>query len=197
MAAFTQLAPSVFALRLQPRKLILVRHSKSAYPSGVADFDRPLNERGQRDALALAEYLTRLISGDATVMVSAANRTRQTWAHVSKSVAITGDAVFERRIYEADREALIEVIREAKNEVRELVMIGHSPGLEELGLFLSSGNGDAKLQGEVAEKFPTSGVLVLEVSEEWSNLEIGVAELVGFHVPRNGTKPITNRQSLK
>ena len=39
------------------RTLLVLRHSKSAYPEGTADFDRPLAPRGLRDAVTLGIWI--------------------------------------------------------------------------------------------------------------------------------------------
>ncbi len=38
-------------------RLVLLRHAKSAYPPGVADHERPLNDRGRRDAPEAGRWL--------------------------------------------------------------------------------------------------------------------------------------------
>ena len=41
------------------RTLILLRHGKSGYPAGVPDHDRPLADRGRREAALAGEWMER------------------------------------------------------------------------------------------------------------------------------------------
>src|ERR1700710_274986 len=64
------------------RRLILLRHAKSDRPAGVADRERPLNDRGRRAAAAVGAHLAREGFRPDLDLVSAAARTRETWAAV-------------------------------------------------------------------------------------------------------------------
>ena len=59
------------------RTLLVLRHSKSAYPEGMADFDRPLAPRGVRDAVTLGGWLGDQGLFPDLVVCSTAARTRQ------------------------------------------------------------------------------------------------------------------------
>ena len=61
------------------RTLVVLRHSKSAYPPDTADVDRPLSARGQRDAAAAGHWLRDQGLIPDLVLCSIAVRTRQTW----------------------------------------------------------------------------------------------------------------------
>lgn len=104
---------------------------------------------------------------------------------------------YERRIYEAHPQDLLAVLTEVDVETSQVVLVGHSPGLESLALYLSADNGEKDLQIKVGQKFPTSAILVLEANVPWAELTGGQARLVDFYVARAGKKPITKRQSLR
>ena len=77
-------------------RLVLIRHAKSDYPWGVDDHDRPLNERGRRDAPQvgawLDEHLTWGAAGAPAVRVSTARRAQLTWTLAGSR--LTMDRVF-------------------------------------------------------------------------------------------------------
>ncbi len=56
-----------------PVRLILMRHAKSAWPEGVADFDRPLAPRGMEAAPLMGRWLAKQGITPDQVLVSAAN----------------------------------------------------------------------------------------------------------------------------
>lgn len=167
----------------EQRTLVLLRHAKSDYPAGVADHDRPLAPRGEREARLAGDWLR---SGAVdppiqAVLCSTATRTRQTLARTG----IDAPARFVDRLYGATPGALIDEINGVDDAVRTLLVIGHEPAMSHLALGLSnaeSSNGAAVER--VAIKYPTSAMAVLRIPGPWRGVEPGVAALVAFHVPR-------------
>ena len=56
-----------------------MRHAKSDWPPGVPDRERPLTKRGRRDATAAGDWLQEQGYVPDRVVVSPAQRTRETW----------------------------------------------------------------------------------------------------------------------
>jgi len=171
-------------------RLVLVRHAKSDYPWGVDDHDRPLNERGRRDAPAVGRWLAEQITwseGDEPVaLVSTATRAQLTWGLASAEL---GDrwqevpVIGESRIYEAPVSALLDVVREAGRKSRLVVLVGHNPGLAGLVLYLAA---DDALRREATAKFPTSAIAVLEAEQPLAEAVDmpGSMRVSAFAVPR-------------
>jgi phosphohistidine phosphatase len=116
------------------------------------------------------------------VLVSSATRTQQTWQLVTGEFHHTGEVQFERAIYEASVEDLLAMLRSQDDDELNLVMVGHSPGLEGLALLLSAGLGDSQLREQIMVKFPTSAVVRLRTDEPWSQAGAGKFELSDFYV---------------
>ena len=149
-----------------PGRLVLVRHAKSDYPWGVDDHDRPLNERGRRDAPEIGAWLDAQLAwapGRApAVRVSTARRAQLTWSLASGRLSDRwGEATVqdEERIYEAPVAALREVAAEAALDADTVLLVGHNPGLA--GLIHSCADDDP-LRRQATAKFPTSAIAVLE-----------------------------------
>ncbi len=176
------------------RQLILIRHAKSDYPFGVADHDRPLNDRGRRDAPEIGHWLDRHVAwpqGEPPlVLVSSANRAQTTWQLASRTLSARWDERDEKteaRIYEASTRALVTIIDECPDSVTTLVLVGHNPGLAALVDTLCV---EDDLRITATEKFPTSAIAVLETREPW-NVATGLTEafrVAKFAVPR-GREP--------
>src|ERR1700716_2121191 len=98
------------------RTLLVLRHSKSAYPERTADVDRPLAPRGMRDAAAVGNWLREQGFFPDLVLCSIAERTRQTWDLVSDylgpAVADSQVVRYDPRLYGADVTDMTEIIRE-------------------------------------------------------------------------------------
>jgi phosphohistidine phosphatase len=115
------------------KRLTLIRHAKSTSAEPwQRDFDRPLSERGRRDAALVGAWLAGLGDGlPDRVVVSTAKRTRETAAALAEAGAWpAGCEVFEDSIYEAPLDDLLMVLLEQPDDVVHLVMVGHNPGME-------------------------------------------------------------------
>ncbi|WP_327284497.1 MULTISPECIES: histidine phosphatase family protein [unclassified Streptomyces] len=169
------------------RRLVVLRHAKSAWPPDVADSERPLAPRGRRDAPAAGRWLREAGCVPDLVVCSPALRTRQTWGLVAAEFAAATAVIQEARIYRAGAGELLEVVREIPAQVRTLMLIGHNPGVQELVLLLT-GEADGYALEQTRTKFPTSAIAVLSVSGPWTSLEPGAARLTDMVVPR-GANP--------
>ena len=163
------------------RQLLLIRHAKSDWSSGVADHERPLNARGRRDAAALGEWLQTHAGPVDRVIVSTALRTRLTWEIASSALRDVPPVEFRDEIYEAHWTEVLDVARALGDEHR-VILIGHNPGLEDLATRLAA-TSSATL-ADLEEKFPTSAIARLEFDGSWADLGPSGAHLVEFAVSR-------------
>ncbi len=163
-----------------PQRLILWRHAKSAYPSGVSDIDRPLSERGVRDALATRAPLRRISEGrQVHVLASPARRTLETWAWAGSALD-SCDVEIQPRLYLAPQDSLLHEVTTYGGESEVLIVLAHDPGLHELVLHLAGSHPAAVA---VREKFPTSAMAAFDVSGEWWDAE-RCSELIETVIPR-------------
>jgi phosphohistidine phosphatase len=161
------------------RRLILIRHAK-AESYGDSDARRALTDRGQRDARAIGQVLSKLGVTSGVAFVSTARRAIQTWDLAADELGGQLSTTDDDRIYENTVEDLLAVIREAPTDAQVVVVVGHSPSIHALASGLDDGEGDRDVARAVASEFPTSGVAVLEVTGPWSELAAGSASLVSF-----------------
>ncbi|MFK4225868.1 SixA phosphatase family protein [Streptomyces sp. NPDC019890] len=165
------------------RRLVVLRHAKSARPEGVADHVRPLAARGLSDAPTAGHWLAAADCEPDLVLCSTSLRTRQTWELAATELGSGPPVRYEPRVYAADAEELLDVVREVPDDVWTLLLIGHNPGLEDLILLLAGEALGDTLQ-RVRSKFPTSAVAVLTWQGTWSDLAPGAALLTDLAVPR-------------
>ncbi|MEU9012387.1 histidine phosphatase family protein [Streptomyces sp. NPDC048479] len=165
------------------RRLIVLRHAKSARPPDMADFDRPLTGRGRRDASAAGRWLRDARYTPDLVICSTAVRARETWELAAEHLETQPPVQHEDRVYDADLHTLLAVVRETPASVDTLLLAGHNPGVQELVLSLAAeALGDALKR--TREKFPTSAIAVLTWHGDWSELAPGAALLTDMAVPR-------------
>jgi len=139
------------------RRLILFRHGKAetAGPTG-GDRERPLAERGWADSTATARWLSESSFIPDLVLVSPAVRTRETWDAARAWFPAARIELCER-LYLAAPGTIRDVVDEASADADTVMVIGHNPGLQELGVELQADGGAPRPQAERMEDgFPTA-----------------------------------------
>jgi phosphohistidine phosphatase len=167
------------------RRLALLRHAKSAWPD-VADHERPLAARGQRDAPGAGRWLCQAGYVPDLVVCSTALRARETWQLAAAHLGASPPVRFEPRVYEAGADELLDLVRESPPEVGTLLVVGHEPTMRQLTLLLAepaATAGDPGTRERVRLKFPTAAIAVLAFTGAWSDLDQGGARLAEFVVP--------------
>ncbi|MEO7943436.1 MAG: histidine phosphatase family protein [Marmoricola sp.] len=137
--------------------LILLRHAKSDWSGNEADIDRPLAERGRRQAPGAGHWLATHVERIDLAVVSNAKRTRATWDLVSAELDEPPKTRHDVDAYAASVGELLDIIRSLGEELGTVVLVGHNPGLEGLAETLI---GDGV-------PLPTSALAVIELDGPW------------------------------
>ena len=143
------------------KKLILMRHAKSCWNQPWQDdHDRPLAERGLRDAPIMALRLTNRDIHPDLLLSSSANRAIQTSEFIAQALSLPPEKIeVNKNLYHASPEHLLKCIRKQKNSIQTLILVGHNPGLTEL----------TNLLGVRLDNLPTSGQIAFELySDYWT-----------------------------
>jgi phosphohistidine phosphatase len=156
------------------RRLVVVRHAKSAWPDDVPDAERPLNARGRRDAPAAGRWVRDRVGHLDAAVCSPATRTRQTWALLAPELDGPPAPILDERVYAATAEELLAVVRGLPDDVGAALLLGHNPGVSELV---------AGLTGEHLE-MKTSAIAVLGLTGSWADAAPGRVTLVEHATPR-------------
>jgi phosphohistidine phosphatase len=164
------------------RRLLLLRHAKSAWPEGVPDHDRPLAERGETAAPAMGNHMAREHLIPDLALVSDARRTRETWDLVKSRLPGTIETRVTPALYDASGSRMLDVLRKTEAEADTVLMIGHNPGLQELALMLV---GEGQARDAMAGKYPTGALAVIDFAVgDWPSVEPGCGILADFLTPR-------------
>jgi len=147
------------------RSLFLIRHAKSSWDDpSINDFDRPLNERGKKDAPEIAKRLKdKKIKIDAFVS-SPAKRARQTcnrfvkeFDHKKKKILL------EEKLYEPTEENFYDVVEHLKDKWSTVAIFSHNPGITS---FVNS------LTETKVDDMPTCSVFAIKTdAEKWNDFK--------------------------
>ena len=166
-------------------RLILMRHSRAERPPGLLDHQRPLASSGRADAAIAAARLGPHISGGPfVVLVSSAERTRQTWAEICAALP-PASVLEESALYEATPRELLDLASMVgkADSAGSLLVIGHNPTIHAAALQVLNGRLDR--DSELARRFPTSAFAVIDIPD-WDTLTSTVGTLATFEIPRVG-----------
>ncbi len=149
----------------------------------MADHDRPLADRGRKDAPTVGEWLTSHGISPGLTLCSTAARTRETWKLIAPQLPQRPKTVYEERLYEAAPGQIIELVNEISDEVRDLLVVGHNPGIQGVAEVLA---GDA--EGDSMERmsrsgFPTAALAVLRIPGSWKSVEPASGTLTDYWAP--------------
>jgi len=162
---------------------MLLRHAKSNSIPGVADLQRPLTERGYREAELVGQYLVAQQLQPELAIVSSARRTQQTWETVSAAFNTRVSKITEERIYEASVDNIIHVIRNIEPGPRVVLVIGHNPGLYLTTEYLS-GEGDEDALERLEMGFPPASLTVMDFDvDAWELIAEKSGTLLQFETP--------------
>lgn len=163
--------------------LTLLRHAKSDYPPGVMDHDRPLNDRGRRDAPEAGQVLAQGPHID-IALVSDAVRAQQTWQLAAQSLPGVPMQT-QPRLYHALVSDFVDVLSELPDAVDHAVVVAHNPGLEELAMMMTR-PADTAAYEAMCTKFPTSAIALISFEGSWVDIasQFRQGELIEFAVPR-------------
>jgi phosphohistidine phosphatase len=160
------------------RSLTLVRHAKSSWDNAaLADFDRPLNERGRRDAPVMAQRFAHSAETPLQLVASPAVRATSTALVFAEALNIPSDAIrFEPEIYEADVDTLMAVVRSLNDAIPNALLFGHNPG------FTDFCNALARCD---FKELPTCAVARIDLNiDRWQDVAPMCGRLAAYSFPK-------------
>lgn len=158
------------------KQLLLFRHAKSSWDDKkLADFDRPLNERGLATAPFIGELLAQREMLPDEIVSSPAKRAIQTATLFKESSGSEASIRLEERIYEASPHSLLQIAMELNDEHGRVMFVGHNPGIEGFIGFLTGS----------LEPMPTAAVAMINLNvEHWNEVNFGCGKVVEVIRPK-------------
>ncbi len=149
----------------------IIRHAKSSWADPhQTDFERPLNHRGERDGLTMQHWLSEQDAAADWIWTSDAKRALATSSFVQKAFGNANpQVVADHRLYHAGPDTHLSVLKETPENVLNVALVAHNPGLTYLVNLLGA--------TEVTNNLPTFGVVRFSYDGPWTDLNFGQATL--------------------
>jgi len=163
---------------MQPLILTLVRHAKSSWnDANLNDFDRPLNNRGIKDAPMMAQRLAAANYKVDALISSPALRAISTAKILATEIGLNDKNFIQyEHLYEASLKVLISTVISLNNQFRNIMLVGHNPGFTALTNYLSDAN---------IGNMPTCSIAKIQFNESaWENIYESSGELIDFDYPK-------------
>ena len=142
----------------------------------MPDKDRPLDDRGKRDAPKMGKRLAKRNVKPDLILSSPAMRALATAEIIAKKLDYKlEDIVVEDRLYASEADNLLSVIHELGDKLERVMLFGHNPELTELAHRLSS---------EITD-MPTCAVAEFTfATKSWSNISKAKLAKVALDYPK-------------
>ena len=158
------------------KTIYFIRHAKSSWDDfSLRDIDRPLNDRGKRDAPKMARYLKDLKVQPDLIISSPAKRARKT-ASIFREVLGNPPMELVNGIYEANTADIFRIVQEIEENYSLVFVFGHNPA------FTSVAN---QFTNELIMNVPTCGITKIECEiNSWKNFSRDRGKLTAFYYPK-------------
>lgn len=160
------------------RTLVMIRHAKSSWVNPLqSDFERPLNERGKREAPEMAGKLKQAGITPDLIICSKAKRTRQTAKRICEVLGYDmANVHWEEKLYHCIPSVFDELLYEVDEKVKTVFIIAHNPGITE---FVNQLSPDFSI-----DNMPTCGIACARFSAaEWNMFPLVQKTVFLFEYP--------------
>jgi phosphohistidine phosphatase len=172
------------------KRLTLLRHAKSSWSDpSLKDFDRPLNDRGERDAPRMGQRLRVAGARPSLILSSPAARAWATAKIVARSINYPLEFLQrENALYLATPDEILDTVTAQDDQFCDVMVVAHNPGLTELL---------ARLCDSGVDNMPTAAVATVELPiKSWLDVHGARGRLVYYDYPKNAEDPVPGALSL-
>jgi phosphohistidine phosphatase len=168
-------------------QLIIVRHAKSARDDPTLDdFERPLSPRGLSEIPHVAKWLASQKLKIDYILSSTAKRARQTTELLCQGAGLDVKKIeWQDALYLADTATLLNAITHLPTTIKQLMIVGHNPGLEALLSHLCSDDLPLTKSGKL---LTTSAIAIVALPDGWDAIKPHSGELIQLMRPKELAK---------
>ncbi|MCZ6605430.1 MAG: histidine phosphatase family protein [Alphaproteobacteria bacterium] len=165
------------------KTLLLLRHAETEQLAHK-DLERPLTEQGRHEAELVGRYLGENDLTPDTIVYSSARRARETVERMLPHFAAAPSLKESSQLYNAGPEEITGQLQTMPDELDTVALVGHSPGIPSLAIFLAADDSDIGLIDRVTASYPPAAVSVLRFDvAHWHEVAPALGRLESFISP--------------
>ena len=160
------------------KTLYLLRHAKSSWDNPeLKDFERPLSERGLRDAPTMGKRFVEEENDLECIITSPAMRAKTTAKLFAEAIGFQADEIASNpELYFAGTGMFLKAASLLDDDCSSAMLVGHNPAITDFANMMAKADID---------NIPTAGLVKLQLNlETWSDIEAGTAQLEDFDFPK-------------
>ncbi len=161
------------------KTLILIRHAKSSWDdTTLPDFDRPLNDRGKKDAPKMAKRLSgKKVNIDAFISSPAKRAKKTAEIFIKEFDRDESDIILFPSLYHADVKDFYEAISVTDDKFKSIAVFSHNPGITSFANTL--------VKKAQIDNMPTCSVFAVNADiKNWSEFKDAKKEFLFFDFPK-------------
>jgi phosphohistidine phosphatase len=161
------------------KTLLLIRHAKSSWEQpGLSDFDRPLNERGKKDAPEMAKRVKEKGIEIDHLLSSTAKRAKKTAKYFAEEFGFKKEDIkLVEELYGATQSEFLQAVKDIDDKYKTVALFSHNPGITD---FASS------LTNVRIDDMPTCAVFALQIeTDSWKDFQNAEKNFLFFDYPKN------------
>jgi len=162
------------------KSILFIRHAKSSWDDPLmSDFDRPLNDRGKKDAPQMAKFLLEKKVPIDTFISSPAKRAKKTAQYFIKEYGFEDEIIIlKSELYHPAETVFFDVIENVPDEANHLAIFSHNPAITNFVNMLTD-----KIR---IDDVPTCGIFAIKTqAKQWSDFRKAEKEFWFFDYPKN------------
>lgn len=162
------------------RSVLFIRHAKSSWDDPLmSDFDRPLNDRGKKDAPQMAKYLFQKDIPIDYFISSPAKRAKKTASYFINEYGLKDDdIILKSELYLPTEKVFFDVVEAAPDSASHLAIFSHNPAITNFVNLLTS-----KIR---IDDIPTCGIFGVKANiMHWKDFTKAPKEFWFFDYPKN------------
>lgn len=160
------------------KNLLIIRHAKSSWDDpDLEDKERPLDNKGLGDATLMANVLKNHNVRLDKIFCSTALRAKMTLELINKTLNFDlQKIVYTDELYNASRRNILNFLKVLDDDLINVAIVGHNPGLTDLADFLLY---------DFYYQLPTCAMVFIELDiNKWSDLKSGTGTLRFYEYPK-------------
>ena len=159
------------------KNLLIIRHAKSDWgDGGLSDIERPLADRGLKDAKMMGEVLEKKEIKPGIMISSPALRAFSTCRIIADKLGYDRNAIkVEQVLYFGEIGEILKMLEKYLPTAQTICIFGHNPTFSELA---------NNLCPDFGTEMPTCSVVSLELDTKNKSIKPGSAKLLWFDYPK-------------